>query len=84
MRARVGLGILGASPGLVCGLRVWAAGLAPNPGPCVLGLLAYVVKARARPGPTRVAWSNGIISAFGVMGREIESRLLFYAARRTP
>jgi hypothetical protein len=31
-----------------CGLGVWPAGLAQKPGPRMLGLLGYVVKARAR------------------------------------
>jgi hypothetical protein len=38
----------------VGGLGVWTAGLAPKLGPRGLGLLGYVVKARARmsgPGP---------------------------------
>jgi hypothetical protein len=34
-------------PGLVFGLGVWAVGLAQKPGPRGLGLLVYVVKARA-------------------------------------
>jgi hypothetical protein len=32
-------------------LGVWVAGLAQKPGPRGLGLLGYVVKARARLGP---------------------------------
>jgi hypothetical protein len=38
---------LRAWPGLVGGLGVWTAGLAQKPGPRRLGLLGYVIKARA-------------------------------------
>jgi hypothetical protein len=51
MRARAlhcRLGLLRAWPRLVGGLRVCTAGLAQKPGPHGLGLLGYVVKARAR------------------------------------
>jgi hypothetical protein len=48
MQAWVGLGLLRAWPGLVCGLEVWTAGLTQKPGPRGLRLLVHVVKARAR------------------------------------
>jgi hypothetical protein len=50
VRARAlhcGLWLLRAWPGLVGGLRVWTVDLAQKPGPRGLGLLGYVVKARA-------------------------------------
>jgi hypothetical protein len=56
---------LRARPGLVCRFGVWTAGLAQKPGLCGLGLLAYVVNARARPGPkwisrtTRRSYESG-------------------------
>jgi hypothetical protein len=55
MRARAlhcGLRLLWAWPGLVGGLGVWTAGLAQKPSQHGLGLLIYVVKARARSGPS--------------------------------
>jgi hypothetical protein len=50
---RCGLGLLLAWPSLGGRLGVWPAGLAQKPGPRGLGLLGYVVKARAwaRSGP---------------------------------
>jgi hypothetical protein len=44
---KCGLGF--SRPGLVCGLRIWTAGLAQKPGPSGLWLLVYVAKARAGP-----------------------------------
>jgi hypothetical protein len=60
VRARVGLGLLRAWPGLVGGLGVWPAGLPQKPGPHGLGLLGYVVKARVRAW----AWARSGLSCF--------------------
>jgi hypothetical protein len=55
-----GLGLLRAWPGLLGGLGVWPAGLAPKPGP----LLGYVVKAQARTYPKKDPSPQVIKSTF--------------------